>query len=182
MLPYLTPAKGTGALVVLGVSITTRVGREPSPPPIPARGSAHRRSPREPHRDCRYGRDPHDQQLTVAFTGTLFFSGRVRAEADTLGWIGMIVSLAAVVGFASYLQRAYGFSPRGVWGGVPTGAVIASFFASFYVMQFVPAALYEAYFEESLLGYTVSCLALAMLVFGFLRVGLGRATARSDSR
>ncbi|MBO0599610.1 hypothetical protein I2485_13255 [Nesterenkonia sp. E16_7] len=106
----------------------------------------------------------------------------MRAEADGLGWIGMIVSLAAVVGLASYLQRAYGFRSRGVWGEAPTGAVIASFFASFYVMQFIPAALYEAYFEESLLAYTVSCLALAMLVFGFLRVGLGSSRARSDSR
>lgn len=44
----LTPAKVTGALVVvLGVSITTRAGRRSSPPPSPASGSAHRHSPEE---------------------------------------------------------------------------------------------------------------------------------------
>ncbi|MGJ9404826.1 hypothetical protein ACHABQ_00680 [Nesterenkonia aurantiaca] len=147
-----------------------RSAHEPAP-------RARRRTPLGP---------PHDAYatvgLTVASAAALFFNGRVRAQADALGWIGMIVSLVAIVGLISYLQRAYGFSPRGGWGGVPTGAVIASFFGSFYIMQFIPAALYEAYFEESLLGYTVSCLALAMVVFGFLRAGLGRATARSDSR
>ncbi|MGJ9404827.1 DMT family transporter [Nesterenkonia aurantiaca] len=44
----LTPAKVTGALVVvLGVSITTRAGRRPSPRPSPAPGSAHPSSPNE---------------------------------------------------------------------------------------------------------------------------------------
>lgn len=158
--------------------------------------SNHRRDESDPTEAAsRRGRraplgPPHDVYatlgLTVAFAAALFFDGRVSAEADAWGWIGMIASLAAAVGFFCYFQRAYGFASRGSldegWGRAPTGAVIAIFFAFFYVMGFIPEALYQGYFEASLLAYSVSCLALATLPLALLRASLGQATAPSDSR
>lgn len=59
-----------------------------------------------------------------------------------------------------------------------SSAVAAAIFGFMVVLQFVPAALYEQYFQQSLLGYSMACIALAMLPVGILRTGLGRATPR----
>lgn len=124
---------------------------------------------------------PHDTYaalgMTLVVAGALFFGGRAQVVDDAVGWTGMLVSLAAAVGLTFYFQRAYGFSSRGK-GHAPMGAVAAAIFGFMVVLQFVPAALYEQYFQQSLLGYSMACIALGMLPVGILRAGLGRARPR----
>lgn len=122
---------------------------------------------------------PHDTSATVgitlAFAGAFFFAGRARVVTDALGWTGMIVSFAVAIAVMFYFQRAYGFGSRG-WGNAPMGAVMSAIFGFMVVLQFIPAALYEQYFQESLLGYSMASLAMAMLTIGILRAALGKAT------
>lgn len=123
---------------------------------------------------------PHDTYatliLTLAVAAALFFTGRVYGVGDALGWVGMLTSLAVVIADVFYFQRAYGFASRG-WGTVPVGARAAVIFGFIYTQQFVPAAIYEQYFHESLLAYSLICLALAMLPTSVLRATLGKASA-----
>ena len=122
---------------------------------------------------------PHDTYATVgitlAFAGALFFAGRTSVVTDALGWTGMIVSFAVAIAVVFYFQRACGVGSRG-WGNAPMGAVMSAIFGFMVVLQLVPAALYGQYFQESLLGYSMACLALAMLTGGILRAALGKAS------
>lgn len=122
---------------------------------------------------------PHDTYATVgmtlAFAGAMFFAGRTSVVTDALGWTGMLVSFAVAIAVVLYFQRAYGFAPRG-WGNTPMGAVMSAIFGFMVVLQLVPAALYGQYFQQSLLGYSMACLALAMLTVGILRAALGKAS------
>lgn len=121
---------------------------------------------------------PHDAYATagssLTFSAALFCAGRANVVGDPVGWIGMIVSFAAAIAFAYYFMRAYGLASRG-WGNVSFGSALASYFGFMFVLQFVPAALYEQYFHQSLLGYSVSCLAVAALPIAVLRASLGPA-------
>ena len=125
---------------------------------------------------------PHDTYATVglslAFAAALSFAGRASVEADAVGWTGMLTSLAMTIALIFYFQRAYGFSSRG-WGNTPKSAVMAAVFGFIFMLQFVPAALYQQYFQESLLGYSMSCLALAILSAGILRAALGKASTQT---
>ena len=122
---------------------------------------------------------PHDTYATVgitlAFAGALFSAGRTSVVTDALGWTGMIVSFAVAIAVMFYFQRAYGFGSRG-WGNAPMGAGMSAMFGFMVVLQLVPAALYGQYFQESLLGYSMACLALAMFTVGILRAALGKAS------
>lgn len=122
---------------------------------------------------------PHDTyatvSMTLAFAGAMFFAGRASVVTDALGWTGMIVSFAVAIAVVFYFQRAYGAGSRG-WGDAPMGAVMSAIFGFMVVLQFVPAALYGQYFQESPLGYSMACLALAMLTVGILRAALGKAS------
>lgn len=121
---------------------------------------------------------PHDAYATVGFTlavaAVLFFTGRASGEADVLGWSGMLVSFVVTIALMYYFQRAYGFASHG-WGNAPMGAVMAAIFVVMLVLRYVPAALYGQYFHESLLAYSVSCLAVAALPFAVLRAAVGKA-------
>ena len=88
----------------------------------------------------------------------------------------MVVCMAAAVVFTHYFQRAYGFSSRG-WGTVPIGPRIAVMSGLIVVVLYVPEALYEQYFQESLFGYLMTCLALATLLGGILRAALAKASS-----
>lgn len=111
--------------------------------------------------------------VTLAFAALLFFTGRARIESDWVGWTGFGVSLAALFAAVHYFKRAYGFSSRGS-DELPRGAVASTFFC-FLGMQYVTPALYAQYFQESLFGLCLACLALAGLVVGPLRAALGKA-------
>lgn len=121
---------------------------------------------------------PHDAYaavgLTLAGAAVLFFVGRARVESDAVGWTGMIASLIVVIALVHYLQRAYGLSSS-EWGRVPAGAALAAMVGFMLAMQVLPVALYEQYFYESLFGYSLVCLALAMFSVGLFRAALGPA-------
>lgn len=121
---------------------------------------------------------PHDAYatvcLTVAIAAAVFFTGRASGEDDALGWIGMLTSFAVVIIAMYYFQRAYGFASRG-WENAPMGAMVSAYFGVMLLMRFVPAALYQQYFHESLLAYSLSCLAVAALPMAVLRTALGQA-------
>lgn len=123
---------------------------------------------------------PHDTfatlTLALAYAAALFFAGQFQGEGDTLKWIGMIASLAVAIAAVFYFQRAYGFAFRGR-GKVTWGATVAGVFSYMYVQQFVPSALYEMYFHESVFIYSVSCLAVAALPVAVLRGSLGKASS-----
>lgn len=121
---------------------------------------------------------PHDAYatlcLTVVIMAVVFFTGRASGEDDALGWIGMITSFAVVIVATYYFQRAYGFSSRS-WENSPMGAMVSTYFGIMLILRFVPAALYQQYFHESLLAYSLSCLTVAALPIAVLRAALGKA-------
>lgn len=120
----------------------------------------------------------HDAYATfyvaLAFAGLLFFLGRARVESDWVGWTGCAITFLALIAAVYYFRRAYGFSSQGI-DELPRGAVASTFMCLIFAMQYIPAALYAQYFEESLFGYAVSCLTLAVVVVGPLRAALGKA-------
>ena len=123
---------------------------------------------------------PHDTYatlaLSLAFAAALFFAGQFQGGEGRLTWVGMLASLAVAIAGVFYFLRAYGFASRGR-GHVPRGAMVAGVFGFMYVQQFVPAALYEEYFHESVLAYSLSCLAVAALPVAVLRGALGKASS-----
>jgi len=120
----------------------------------------------------------HDAYATfyvaLAFAGLLFFLGRARVETDWIGWTGSLFAFIALIAAAHYFKRAYGFSSQGV-DELPRGAVASTFMCLLFGLQYIPGALYAQFFEESVLGYAVMCLALAGIVVGPLRAALGKA-------
>lgn len=126
---------------------------------------------------------PHDAYAAVSvallFAASLFFSGRVRAESDWIGWVGVLGSLLFLIAAVHYFQRAYGFRSRG-WGRAPMGSVMATYFAVMLTFQFVGPAVYNQFADESVFGLALSCLAVAVLVVGPLRAALGRAHSASQ--
>ena len=120
----------------------------------------------------------HDAYATfyvaLAFAGLLFFLGRARVESDWVGWSGCAIAFIALIAAVHYFTRAYGFSAQGI-DELPRGAVASTFMCLIFAIQYIPAALYAQYFEESLFGYAVTCLTLAVIVVGPLRAALGKA-------
>lgn len=55
------------------------------------------------------------------------------------------------------------------------GAVASALMCFVLVMQLIPAALYVQYFDESVVGCSVTCLALAGIVVEPLRAALDKA-------
>lgn len=123
---------------------------------------------------------PHDTYatlaLTLAFAASLFFAGRFQGGEGRLTWVGMLACLAVAVAAVFYFQRAYGFASRGR-GTVPRGSLVAGVFGFIYIQQFVPGALYQEYFHESVLVYSLTCLAVAALPVAVLRGTLGNASS-----
>ena len=120
----------------------------------------------------------HDAYATfyvaLALAGLLFFLGRARIESDWVGWTGAGIALVALIAAVHYFKRAYGFSSQGI-DELPRGAVASTFMCFLFGMQYIPGALYAQYFDESLFGYAITCLALAGIVVGPLRAALGKA-------
>ncbi|WP_150461904.1 hypothetical protein [Nesterenkonia ebinurensis] len=122
---------------------------------------------------------PHDAWATVLLTLTaasfLFFAGYTRAEWNTVGWTGFILSAVASIGTVQYFIRAYGFKSRRWQEDVPTGGFFAFFIAFGATTMFITEAIYRQLVEESLFALVIGFLGLATMLVVPVRMALGHA-------